>query len=288
MKKVESIVEIYNSGKELAYEISQTNIYGESIAFWNLGQAGILLKGKEEDGLLCIDPYLTHSIEDRNPETEFKRAFPPVVDPAMLHDLDGVLVTHDHDDHLDLPSIKEIARVSESRFGIPAPLISLVEGQVENKSIHPTKDGESFMIKGFKITPISSAHPDCKTDSLGNHVFLGYLIEVNGIRIYHSGDTFVTSELIEKVKKLKPHVAFLPINGGDYFRTSRGIIGNMNYREAADFSAMVGIDLIVPIHYDMFPNNRENPAYFVDYLFHHYPNKKFHMMVPGERFIYHK
>ncbi|MBT2736679.1 hypothetical protein [Bacillus sp. ISL-7] len=42
------------------------------------------------------------------------------------------------------------------------------------------------------------------------------------------------------------------------------------------------------IHYDMFPNNRDNPAYFVDYLFHHYPTQKFHMMVPGERFIYHK
>jgi len=62
----------------------------------------------------------------------------------------------------------------------------------------------------------------------------------------------------------------------------------MSSREAADFSAMVGIDLNVPIHYDMFPNNRENPAYFVDYLFHHYHNQKFHMMVSGERFIYQK
>ncbi|WP_175639662.1 MBL fold metallo-hydrolase [Metabacillus schmidteae] len=281
-------MELYKSGEELAYEIRQTKIYGESIAFWNLGQAGILIKGKEEDGLLCIDPYLTCSIEVKNPETEFKRAFPPVIDPAMLQEVDGVLVTHGHDDHLDVPSLKEIARVSESSFGIPAPLVTLVQEQLEAKSIHPTKDGDSFMMKGFKITPIAAAHTNYETDSLKNHVFLGYLIEVNGIRIYHSGDTIVTSELIEKVKNIKPHVAFLPINGSDYFRTSRGIIGNMSFREAVDFSAMVGIDLIVPIHYDMFPNNRENPAYFVDYLFHHYPYQKFHMMVPGERFIYHK
>ena len=279
---------IYKSDEELMDEVSQTKIYGESISFWNLGQAGILLKGTEEDGLICIDPYLSGSIEERDPKTEFKRAFPPVVAPGLLQDLDGVLVTHGHDDHLDLFSIKEIARVSDSMFAIPAPLISLVQEHVENKYIYAAKDGESFTIKGFKITPIPAAHTEYETDSLGNHAFLGYLIEVNGIRLFHSGDTVVTPELIEKVKVFKPHVAFLPINGGDYFRTARGIVGNMSSREAADFSAAVGVDLIVPIHYDLFPNNRDTPAYFVDYLFHQYPNQKFHMMVPGERFIYHK
>lgn len=279
---------LYKSGEELINEVRKTKMYGESISFWNLGQAGILLKGTEQDGYICIDPYLSGSIEERDPETEFKRAFPPVVAPGMLRDLDGVLITHGHDDHLDLISIKEIARGSDSMFAIPAPHISSVQEHVENKYIQPAKDGESFTIKGFKITPIPAAHTEYETDSLGNHAFLGYLIEVNGIRLFHSGDTVVTPELIENVKEFKPHVAFLPINGGDYFRTSRGIVGNMSFREAADFSAAVGVDLIVPIHYDMFPNNRENPSYFVDYLFHHYPNQKFHMMVPGERFIYHK
>ena len=285
---MESMAAIYKSGDELMIEVRKTKIYGESVSFWNLGQAGILLKGKEEDGLLCIDPYLSESIEEQDPKTEFKRAFPPVVDPGMLRDLDGVLVTHGHDDHLDLSSIKEIARVSDSMYAIPAPLVSLVQEQVKTKSIHAAKDGESFTIKGYKITPIPAAHTEYETDSLGNHVYLGYFIEVNGIRLFHSGDTIVTPELIEKVKEFKPHVAFLPINGGDYFRTSRGIIGNMSFREAVDFTAAVGVDLMVPIHFDMFPNNRENPAYFVDYLYHHYPYQKFHMMVPGERFIYHQ
>ncbi|MEH7414446.1 MBL fold metallo-hydrolase [Neobacillus drentensis] len=282
------MVAIYKSGEELMNEVRKTKIYGESVSFWNLGQAGILLKGTEDDGLLCIDPYLSKSIEERDPKTEFKRAFPPVVSPAKLRDLAGVLVTHGHDDHLDLASIKEIARVSDSVFAIPAPHISLVQEHVENKYIHAAHHGESFSIKGFKITPIPAAHTEYETDSFGNHQFLGYFIEVNGIRLFHSGDTVVTPELIEKVKDFRPHIAFLPINGGDYFRTSRGIVGNMSFREAADFSVTVGTDLIVPIHFDMFPNNRENPAYFVDYLYHQYPNQKFHMMVPGERFIYHK
>src|SRR5690606_41374058 len=82
--------------------------------------------------------------------------------------------------------------------------------------------------------------------------------------------------------------SILPINVQDYFRTSRWIVGNMNYRDAVDFGVTIGADMILPVHYDMFANNRENPGYFVDYIFHQYPNQKFHMMVPGERFIYYK
>jgi L-ascorbate 6-phosphate lactonase len=280
---------LYKSNEGLMNEVRKTKIYGESVSFWNLGQAGMLIKGTDEDGIICIDPYLTKSIEDASPDTEFKRAFSPVVDPGMLNVLDGVFITHGHDDHLDVSTIKEITRVSEgTKFAIPAPLVSLVQEHVANKNIQPAKEGAPFTIKGFKITPVPAAHTEYETDEQGNHVSLGYLIEVNGIRLFHSGDTVVTPELIDKVKEFNPHVAFLPINGGDFFRSSRGIIGNMSFREAADFSAAVGVDLIIPIHYDLFPNNRENPAYFVDYLFHHYPNQKFHMMVPGERFIYHK
>jgi len=278
---------IYKSGETLIKEIQKTQLPHESISFWNLGQAGILLKGREEDGFICIDPYLTSSMEEANPETEFKRAFPPVLAPELLQDLDGVLITHEHDDHLDRATLEAIAKVSsDACYAVPSPLEALLTEPLAGKTIVPAKDDESFSIKGFKITPVPAAHTEYQTDSMGNHAALGYFIEVNGIRLFHSGDTVVTPSLIERVKEFKPHVGYLPINGGDYFRTSRGIIGNMSFREAADFSAAAGIDLLIPIHYDMFPNNRENPAYLVDYLFHQYPNQKFHMMVPGERFVY--
>jgi L-ascorbate 6-phosphate lactonase len=96
----------------------------------------------------------------------------------------------------------------------------------------------------------------------------------------------LTDELIDRVRVFSPHIIFLPINGSDYLRESRGIVGNMNYRDAADFAQLVRADIVIPIHYDLFPNNRENPAYFVDYLFHTYPSQKFHLLVPGERFVY--
>lgn len=279
----------YKSGDLLIKEVIKTQIQEDAISFWNLGQAGILMKGSKDDGLICFDPYLTNSIEEEDSETEFKRAFPPVLSPEMLRDVNGILVTHDHGDHLDPATIKEIARVSnDTMFVVPGPIVSSLKEQIPNQSILPAIDNEAFFINGFKITPVPAAHTDYEVDSRGNYKMLGYFIEVNGIRLFHSGDTVVTESLIEKVKEFKPHVAFLPINGRDYFRNSRGVIGNMSFREAVDFSATVGVDLIIPIHFDLFPTNRENPAYFVDYIFHQYPNQKFHMMVPGERFIYHK
>lgn len=277
-------MKVYKHGDSLVKEINDTRIYDGAISFWNLGQAGILIKGREEDGLICIDPYLSNSIEQANPETEFKRAFPPVLPPSVLENADAILITHEHDDHLDFATLREAGR---NRVVVPAPFVSMVQSETGNENIVSAKANQSLHFKGFQITPVPAAHTSYQVDLEGNHLYLGYCIEVNGVRLFHSGDTIVTPELIEKVKEFKPHVVFLPINGGDYFRTSREIIGNMSYREAVEFSIMVGADLIIPIHYDLFPNNRENPAYFVDYLFAHYPNQKFHMMAPGERFIYH-
>lgn len=281
-------MKVYKHGDSLVTEIKETRIHDGAVSFWNLGQAGILIKGREEDGFICIDPYLSNSIEQANPETEFKRVFPPVLSPVMLENADAILITHEHDDHLDFATLREVGQKGEKpTFVVPAPLVSMVETETGSKNIGAAKHNESFRIKGYQITPVPAAHTSYQVDVHGNHLYLGYLIEVNGVRLFHSGDTIVTPELIEKVKGFKPHVVFLPINGGDYFRSSREIIGNMSYREAVEFSIMVGADLIIPIHYDLFPNNRENPAYFVDYLFTYYPNQKFHMMAPGERFIYH-
>ncbi|MDQ0973855.1 L-ascorbate 6-phosphate lactonase [Neobacillus niacini] len=281
-------MKVYKHGDSLVTEIKETRIHDGAVSFWNLGQAGILIKGREEDGFICIDPYLSNSIEQTNPETEFKRAFPPVLSPAMLENADAILITHEHDDHLDFATLREVGQNGENpTFVVPAPLVSMVETETGSKNLAAAKHNESFRIKGYQITPVPAAHTSYQVDVNGDHLYLGYLIEVNGVHLFHSGDTIVTPELIEKVKEFKPHVVFLPINGGDFFRSSREIVGNMSYREAVDFSVRVGADLIIPIHYDMFPNNRENPAYFVDYLFTHYPNQKFHMMAPGERFIYH-
>lgn len=279
---------IYKGEAALVQEIHQTNVTDGAIALWNLGQMGIVLKGFQQDGFICIDPYLTNSIEQENPGTEFVREYPPPIGPEGLTNALAILITHYHNDHLDLSTLRTLAAVSPSTsYAVPASHLSLLQNaSFKADRLIAARDEVSFSIGNFSITPVAAAHPDYQTDESGNHYFLGYCVSINGIRLYHSGDTSVTDKLVERVREFQPHIAMLPINGGDYARTARGIVGNMSGREAADFGVAVGADLIIPVHYDMFPNNRDNPAQFVDYLFHTYRAQKFHMLALGERFIY--
>lgn len=281
---------VYKGGTELMQEIRETDVAYGGIAVWSLGQMGIVLKGTRQDGFICIDPYLTNSIEQDHPGTEFVREYPPPIGPEELASVRAVLITHSHNDHLDRATLRTLASVSpQTMYAAPAPHLSLLQNvPIEAGRLIAARDDASFTIGTFSIQPVAAAHTEYQMDEHGHHFYLGYCITLNGVRVYHSGDTSVTKRLVGRIREFQPHIAILPINGGDYERAARGIVGNMSAREAADFGVAIGADLLIPAHYDLFPNNRDNPAHFVDYLFRMYRAQKFHMLAPGERFIYAK
>ena len=117
----------------------------------------------------------------------------------------------------------------------------------------------------------------------GEYENLGYVVKYQGFRFYHAGDAVADQVLADELKKQGGFdMMFVPINGHDWKRFSADIMGNMNYREALDLCDYVGTELVVPMHYDLFNNNTENPAFFVDYLYKTYPTQKFKMFMPGE------
>lgn len=213
---------------------------------------------------MCIDPYLTNSTE-RKLGTIFVREFPPPLKPDDIAGANAVLVTHHHGDHLDLSTLIPLSQSSPDTVFIVSPYSqSILE---KNGLIHNVIGGrqkEPISIGSIQILPFAASHPDYQMDDNGDAVYLGYGVILNGVRLYHSGDTMVTTRLIEEVCDFKPDIIVTPINGADYKRSNQNIIGNMNYREAADFAAAVHADIVIPVHYDLFPINRDNPAYFVD------------------------
>jgi L-ascorbate metabolism protein UlaG (beta-lactamase superfamily) len=277
------------SSHDLCRQITSCDLPEGQIALWSLGQVGFVIKSSQAQASFAIDPYLTDSIESSNPGTEFVRAFPPPLDPENLSLVDIVFVTHEHDDHLDPSTIsRALAAKPELKVVAPAALVKKIRSFVPEATVVGAQEGQAFEIGGLKVLPLAAAHPVPELDQEGRSLRLGYLIEINGCTVFHAGDTYVFDGLCDALKPICPDVMILPINGGDYFRSRRNIVANMNYREAADLAALVGCDLLVPSHFDLFPNNRDRPSFFVDYLLEQHSEVKFHMFTVGERFIYQK
>ena len=103
---------------------------------------------------------------------------------------------------------------------------------------------------------VPASHPTIELDSQGHWQHVGYLIEFNGTRIYHAGDTALTSELVAYLEQIKPiDVAFLPVNEINYVRNQCGIIGNMSLRDAFYLANKLSVKKLVPMHWDMFLPN---------------------------------
>ena len=276
----------YQQGQTLKKDIQTTIIPDGAIGIWSLGQAGFVIKAPNSSQYIVLDPYLTRSIEVNDPGTEFVREYDPPLEPISLSDAYAILISHHHDDHLDLSTLKELHQVSPTTsLVLPAAHEHMV-AHLNQDAIVGVVAGQKFQTGPFMCEAIAAAHTDYAQNTRGQDLYLGYFLTAGTVRIYFSGDTVVTPQLIASVAAFQPHIAILPINGQDVFRTSRNIIGNMSGREAVDFCNAVGADLFIPFHYDMFPNNRDNPAHTIDYLFHHHRHQKFHMLAVGERFIY--
>ena len=270
----------YRTGQELIDEMKNTKLPEGLLPVWFLGQAGIAVKAAGK--LICIDPYLRE-----NPD----RQVPPPFTPEVAADVfDYILCTHDHEDHLDRVAIEKMAAAgTRSTFVVPYPFSGLMhELGIPDSQVIPAKAWEELDTCCFKITPVPAAHESFEYDDQGNHKFLGYILNLEGITLYHSGDTIEWDSMVAELSRFSYDIMCLPINGSDWKRKHMDIIGNLDAREAADISAQCHADLLLPIHYDMFAFNGENPGYLADYMFRNYPARRYHFLAPGEMYIYQK
>jgi len=228
-----------------------------------LGQASVALAGG--GCLVLIDPFLS-------PHPD--RLVPPPLDPVELDCVDVVLVTHEHWDHLDGAACAAIARVAlQATFLCPEPVVDqLVAAGVPAERVRGARPGETYALAGVTVWPVAAKHGLHAQDAYsfaavdGVPRFLGYVVELTGVRLYHAGDTIPYEGLEEAVGALEPDVALLPINGRDWYRERLDIVGNLDAREAAQLAAAIGAELLVPLHYDMFAANLADPGELVRFV----------------------
>ena len=276
----------YKKGLDLVEEIKNTTGSAGEIFIWFLGQSGYAIRlGKT---LFFIDAVL-NDLTDQNGVS--LRNYEPPFAPEEIDFIDYYVSTHGHDDHMPLPTILTLEKNSPgTKFIVPAPLVStLVENGISNDKIIPAQAHQSIvcMDSPASVLPLPSPHTEYRKDEKNNHFYLGYVFKYGDISIYHSGDAVVTDELVRDLQKNSPiNIALLPVNGSDWERTNKGIIGNMNARDAVMLAVNIPFDLTIPGHYDMFRGNGEDPSIFVSYMYQRCPDKRFHILALGERLIY--
>ena len=249
-------------------------------AFWWLGQLGYIVK--TATATMSFDAYLAPSKH---------RMVAPLLSPDEMTFVDFVFGSHDHSDHIDHHSWPGIAAASpKARFIVPEKFAGQLAGEfnISKERFIGLDEGKSFTdpsLPGLRVAAIAAAHEFLAPDPVtGLHDSIGFIVDADGLRIYHSGDCCKYEGLETKLLNNRPiDLMFIPINGRDAVRYTSRCIGNMSFAEAVDLAGAVAPGLVVPGHYDMFANNSEDPLKFTDYLAAKYPGIKAWVGGHGER-----
>lgn len=250
------------------------------------GHSTVLL---EMDGVrLLTDPLLRKRIG-----VLIRRS--PVPPPAVRHDLDAVLISHAHLDHLDVPSLRLIDRSTPvvaprglgpliRRLGF-VPLEMAVGDEVE---IGPAGAVGSSGSARVRVKAVPADHTGTRHPLAAESAALGYVV-TGGLSVYFAGDT----GLYDGMRDLAPlDVAVLPVGGwgprlpGDH----------LNPLSAAKALELLRPAACVPVHWGtIYPpwlppefNAKwaEWPHAFARYAAHLAPGVDVRVLRPGETAVF--
>ena len=161
------------------------------------------------------------------------------VDPVLVDDAvkaDYIFITHPHDDHLSLP---DIDRLSGPHTLIICPAV--VATQLGDRRHRVVEPGEAADLDGVRFEAIPSYNTRTMFLGIAPHPradkHLSYVLEVDGARIFHPGDTDRVPELSDLADI---HAALMPIGSGDL---------TMSTRDAAELVNELKPRIAIPVHY---------------------------------------
>lgn len=179
---------------------------------------------KTDDAGILIDPAISET-----PNAKFD----------MNSKITDILVTHAHMDHLGdaIPISKKtgamITTVHELAIFCSKRQAKAQGGNVGGKITFPWGTARF----------LNSVHSSSTVDGTYGGCPVSFLIEINGVKIYHAGDTGLHTDMKLLGEIYKPDMALLPI-GSTY---------TMDIEEAAIAAKWIGAPKVIPMHYNTFP-----------------------------------
>ncbi|MFC1671157.1 MBL fold metallo-hydrolase [Spirochaetota bacterium] len=158
---------------------------------------------------------------------------------------DIIFVSHEHYDHCSPEDIEKISK---------GDTIIVTEPMAAKKlsgNLKVMKPGDSIEVSGISIKAIASYNADKQFHPRGNN-WLGFLVELDGVKIYHSGDT----DYIPEMDNLEVDIALLPVSGTYVMDASQAI-------EAA---RAMKPKIAVPMHYGKIVGTEDDARKFEEVL----------------------
>lgn len=150
-----------------------------------------------------------------------------------------IFLTHAHGDHLG--QAIEIAKEKDATITAAFELANYLKEQ--GCKVRSVAFGAWLNYDWGRVVFVPAFHSSSLPDGRYAGEAAGIIFDIEGVKIYHAGDTCLTSEMKTLKELYRPNIALLPI-GGNY---------TMDVEHAAVAADWLGAQTVIPMHYNTFP-----------------------------------
>lgn len=261
---------------------------GDDIVVTWIGHASFLLRSTRLT--LLIDPVFSERV---SPISWLgpRRAHPPGTALDALPPIDAVLLSHDHYDHFDLPSLRALAAKHHPAFVAPLRHADLLQSAGAQRIVELDWWQTHAFTQQAACTLTPSKHWSNRFGTPRNHrLWGGYFLELGPKRIWFVGDTGYDAEIFRSIRERcgAPDLALVPIGAYEprWFMAPM----HMNPAEAVQAHRDSGARRSIAMHWGTFQltdEGREDPVIALEEARREagVPPEDFRVLQPGESFV---